>query len=524
MDVSFRLNVTAANFPLISNAHGRSILAREAYDSNYVVVNAYGGASADRDVGVPTFMYLQNVMPTITGFKSVGYRTVSNKAGVGRVKVLRTCEEERYMFLPTAATNYIFQQDRWESIWGFSSSKNATYAHIHKDSYVCHEYSGIQRFTGDSLVDAQIKGLDTSKILGITHANNYLVAYTEDTIHWSNVLDSTDFVPALSTRAGSIIPLHVRGAIVFCYPTSNGFVIFTTVNMVRASHTGDKDLPFKFEEIANSGGIKSQDHVTQDNNHDNFYCWTNKGLQQVDKLAGKAENIFPEITDFLTCKYFEEYIGDHGVRNSTNESEVWASQSESWDREGFSELKVLKYDGNLNIKLAIIANRFLCISYSLPDSTFFTYCLVYDSQLKRWGKLKIEHSDCFEIDSATHKNYLYDNKDVIGFLSPNGAIRVLDYDEEEDSVVFFGKLQHLRARVCTLHSIEIENAYGAELKVFTSLDGKNINPAIYPMRQMKSKDFGKWIMRTTGVNHTLCIYGKFDVVSLQGTITLGGSR
>ena len=535
MDVQFRVNVTAANFPLLSSLHGRSLLAREAQDSNYVVVNQYGGASADRDVGIPTFIYVHNVMPTINGIASVGYKVVSNAADntARYAQVLRTCKETRYIYLPTVNNNYILLNGTWQSIGGFSSNKNVTYAHIHKATYICHEYSHVQKLneTTMQLDLVELKGLDVSKILGITHANNYLISYTADTIHWSSIIDSEDFVPQLKTRAGSIIPLHVRGAIVGCLPTSNGFVIFTTVNAVRATFVGDKDLPFRFEEILNSGGIRKLEHVTNDNNHDSFYCWTNKGLQQFGKLTGNAEQLFPEVTDFLTSHIFEDYIGDTGKRTSTNESEVWSSQTETWAavQEGYSELKQWVFTGELQIKLAIIANRYLVISYGLPTSSVLTHCLVYDMAFKRWGKLRVAHIDCFELDPATATTFLVEPNHQIAFLQTDGRIKVLDFEAatiDTDSVMFFGKIQHTRNRVCTLHTIEVENTLPkeTELSILTSLDGKNFNPALYPMRQIDTKHLSRWIMRTTGINHSFKLTGTFDIVSIQGMVTLGGHR
>ena len=535
MDVQFRANVTAANFPLLSSLHGRSLLQREAQDSNYVVVNQYGGASADRDIGIPTFIYLHNVMPTITGIASVGYKTVSSPADntARYAQVLRTCTETRYIYLPTINNNYILLSGAWHSIGGFSNDKNVTYAHIHKVTYICHEYSFIQKLNEATmrLEIVDFKGLDTTKILGVTHANNYLISYTKDTIHWSNILDSEDFLPQLKTRAGSIIPLHVRGAIVGCLPTSNGFVIFTTVNAVRATFSGDKDLPFKFEEILNSGGIRTLEHVSNDNNHDTFYCWTNKGLQQFGKLNGNAEQLFPEVTDFFTSHIFEDYIGDTGRRASTNESEIWSSQTETWaeTQEGYSELKQWTFDGELNIKVAMIANRYLMLSYSLPTNTILTHCLVYDAVLQRWGKLRIEHIDCFELDPATSTSFLTEPNHQIAFLQKDGRIKVLDMEaatKDTDSVMFFGKIQHTRNKVCTMHTIEVENTLPRDttLSVLTALDGKNFNPAIYPMKQIDTKHLSRWILRSTGVNHAFKLTGTFDIVSIQGMVTLGGSR
>ena len=44
------------------------------------------------------------------------------------------------------------------------------------------------------------------------------------------------------------------------------------------------------------------------------------------------------------------------------------------------------------------------------------------------------------------------------------------------------------------------------------------------MRQIDTKHLSRWIMRTTGINHSFKLTGTFDIVSIQGMVTLGGHR
>lgn len=535
MAVTFRLNVTPANIPLLSMWHGRSLIKPEATDSNYITSNAYGGLSSDRDVGVPSPLYMHNVMPTIFGLTSVSYKQVSNAASLKAKStgVLRTCTELRYPFLATESGNYVLDNGSWRTIGGFSNPKHVTFAHIHKATYICHAYSFVQKLneTTNMLEVVELKGLNSVDILGVTHANNYLIAYTADTIHWSSSLDSTDFVPQLATLAGSIIPLHVRGAIVGCRPTRDGFIIFTTVNMVKATFSGDPEFPFRFMEIVGSGGVTSLDHVSADNNSDAYYCWTNKGIQAAPKTGEEVANLFPEVTDFLTGHVFEDYIGDTTKQPSTNESEVWSSQTQSWPDtpEGYNELKQYTFTGTMQVRVALVANRFLVVSYGIPSSPTLTHAVVYDISMKRWGKLRTPHMECFELDPATQTSYLVEPNHSMAFLATNGVVSTLDLETattDTDSVIFFGKLQGTRSRITTLHSIEVESTLPkkATLSVLTSLDGKNFNPAIYPMRQIDTKHLSVWLMRTTGINHSFKLTGTFDISSMQGTMTLGGDR
>lgn len=538
MGTNFRLNVTSANFPLLSSLHGRSIILKSPTDTNYVTVNAYSGGSADRDIGIPSVIYMHNVIPATSGFTSVDYNNASDYSDdTGKIvyKLIK-CDGTRYLYLPTENGNYLLMQHKWINIGGFSNPSEVTVAHIRKTTYICHANSFIQKLneSTNKLELVKFNGIDTSKIMGISSVNNFLIAYTKDTIYYSAVLDSEDFVPSLYTLAGSMIPNDIRGAIKLVLPTTDGFMIFTTVNMVRATFmrgggVPHSDLPFRFNEVLNSGGIKEIHHVSRDNNDDAFYCWTTKGLQTVGKLTGTASHLFSEITDFITSRMYEDYIGDTQKRNSTNESGVWSSETESWANEGYNEIKDYRINEDLKVSVNIIASRYLLISYGLPNDSEFSFVLYHDLVYKRWGKLRIKHKDCFEFDSATTEADVNDVNKLIGFLTKDGKLKSLDashHKKAHDSILIIGKIARARGIINTLHSIEAENSAvnDLELSVLTSLDGKNYNPAIYPIKQIDTRNLSKWLCRTTGINHMIKFSGTFSFVSVQGMFTDGGSR
>jgi hypothetical protein len=115
------------------------------------------------------------------------------------------------------------------------------------------------------------------------------------------------------------------------------------------------------------------------------------------------------------------------------------------------------------------------------------------------------------------------------FLQRSGAVQRLAFEDSaicNDSVLIFGKLQHTRGRVTTLNSVEIENGYPGEmnLTILTSLDGKNWMPDLLPLPQIVTKNLTSYLTRVTGINHSFKITGTFNIVSMQGTCTIGGSR
>ena len=51
-------------------------------------------------------------------------------------------------------------------------------------------------------------------------------------------------------------------------------------------------------------------------------------------------------------------------------------------------------------KVTLISNRWLVLSYQVNQQNIgFSHALVFDIALKRWGKLKQDHVDCFSFNS-----------------------------------------------------------------------------------------------------------------------------
>lgn len=529
MQRTFRLNNTAATFPLVSTWFGRSTLTRAPEDSNYVITNAYSGAQADRDIGIPMPIYMHNVMPTTQGLQSVGYRQVApNGEGstFGEAMVLRTSENSRYLYAPEAGKLFNRATGRWTTIG--TTLQGVTKAYLHKKTYLCAPGLGLFLFSESlgALQPVTLTGIDNAAILGVTSANNYLVVYSRDTIFWSHVLDNTNLLPSLETTAGSEIPLALRGQITCCLPTQEGFNIYTTANMVAARYSNNVRFPFTFAEIAGSGGVTHPRHVTSDSNSDLQFAWTTQGLQSINNKEAKPA--FAEVTDFLSGHLLEDYIGPTGKISNTNISTLWSGETQSlpdWQL-GENNLRQFNIEGELTKRLCIVANRWVVISYGLRE---LSWALVYDQALKRWGKLRIPHVDCFELGTASGQTVQQEVNHQLAFLQADGTVQVVDLETRgiaNDAVLIFGRLQHSRGKVVTLHSFEVENGRPAQmnLAILTSLDGKNWLPDIQATAQIQTVNLTKWLVRATGINHCFKLTGSFDIVTLQGACTVGGGR
>lgn len=548
-DINFRLNVRSSDFPLLSTQFGRTVMQASPEDYNNTMGRTYAETFRDRYGANASYLYYHNVLPTIVGMRSINFRktygniVAASGQQVNYANYLRDCHNRRLLLLSTPTGNYTpIDATTWRTLGGYNITKDkCTIAHVYKKSYICMANTGIQYYDegSQSLLAVNLNGLLPANIIGLSTFSNYLIAYSEDTIFWSSAINPEDFLPSLSTGAGSIIPNTIRGTIVYCHAINTGFLIFTSDNVVHAKYTGNLNFPFAFTEILNAGGITKASHVVRSTMDDGLYYWSNKGCQLITLPTITCDNTLPELQDFLTSHVVEDYITSTTIPMATNISTNWSSQTQSWEElpTETTGLVQTSYTGSLAIGIRIISNRYLVVSYGVPNTTnnsdIFKWAFIYDIQLLRWGKVRITHIDCIDMQDTLGSSDLtisYEPNHNIGFVQPDGSTYILTSELDDlttnDSCIYFGKLQHDRNKITCLSTIEIESTYqgNTNLEILTSLDGKNTNPAIQPMNQIDSPNLQKWLMRTTGVSHTLRITGVFDISGIYGSCVLVGGR
>ena len=204
---------------------------------------------------------------------------------------------------------------------------------------------------------------------------------------------------------------------------------------------------------------------------------------------GSSTAIFPEANDFLAAKLFEDF----------DETTLKFS---------------LQYlTTPLNTNVTIIAARYIVLSYgtaaAAPD---FTHALIYDLTLKRWGKLKITHRDCFEwnfpnlygqltygqlnttnyggllgttyaeLSQQTSSPQVY--KEEFCFLQGDGTVQIVNFDfseETADGVMVCGKFQFSRNeriehQECQVDTVDQGNSF--QYYVIASYDGKTLQTPV----------------------------------------------
>lgn len=528
-----RLNTQTAFIPFLSTQVGRNVLQPSELDKNFVVRTSYvGRPQQDKDIGIPMPTYIENLLPTTQGWESVSYVPKVNgrpEAKFAQIFNLKSGTENNVLYSPSQGRDYINYLGVWaKGPYTENFAGIVTHAYVQLRSFISYQRQKVieYNYVGKAFRLINLKGIDPKNIEGITSANNALIAWNETTIFWSSFIDPEDFVPSLSSGAGSQNPTQVRGRIVACLPAADGFIIYTTANAVAASWSGNIRFPWKFTEILGSSGINSIEHVTHDANYEGHVVWSVDGLQLVSKREAKP--IFPEITDFLTGKLVEEYIGPTGLQSHQTVATVFNSESQSWNEQlpGPNLLQQFNLPQVPWVKLCLVGSRYLIISYGYRDEGNYDWAIVYDFSLERYGKLKIRHVDAFNyIAQAGEAPTVKSN---IGFLAQNGEVTIVDFAQHGrgTGVLIYGKLQTAHGRWLQAEEIEIQTVkdVNPDLLVAPSFDGTNLEDAEIPTVILDTENVKKWALRLTGASMSLVISGAFSIASILFKFQDSGDR
>jgi hypothetical protein len=541
--LTLRANLSAANFPLCSDFSGRSVVIPNQ-DQAYVTPSQFSGADTDKDRGIPQIYYCHNVMPVGQGFKSIAYRKVitgipTTTTKFNKVIAVRDNTENRgYVGFTSDGLTFLYQlsTNTWKnvSIPGTWVGGNVTTATASGVTYICYEKWGIYTvdLVAGVLTSASLSGITNANVVGMCAAANYLILHDGYTVYWSSATNPTDFVPSLATGASSGVPTGIGGIITAITSLGTGFAVYTTVNIVLSSYSGNTRYPWIFREAPGGAGSKDIEGITNTGDDGTNYAWTSSGLLKI--TAQGCNPVFPEVTDFLSGRIFEDFV----------------------DATLSIESEYLLYD--LKVKLSYASSRYLVISYGKQS---LTHALVYDIALKRWGKLRVAHVDAFELTiSSDGAGLTYANlapktyaqlaptpyneltklvntaaspKRTLAFLQADGSVQIALWDYgnyKAQAVIMLGKFQLTRSQVVTLEEFVVENVDLANssnftASVITSLDGKDQGlPLTIPPVSVIGSQTRTYRCRVTGVNHSLLFTGAFNLVSLVLAFSKHGRR
>lgn len=521
--IPVRLNTQDMAFPMLSQQSGRTVISAQG-DLTYVPgVSTDGEVPQDR--GIPSVYYCHNIMPSTYGWQSIGYdeeiptvgtdftdiqlvhgATISG--GDPQASSLRTYIGKRVV--GGNATLYAINKGTgaWVQISNtptFSADKEVVVAQIRGFSYICVERTAIYVYdvSANSLVSRDLDGVVESTLEGILSVSGYLVAWTSRRVVWSSTVDPEDFVPDEVTGAGGGGVQEAKGAIVTCLPTALGFIVYTDTNAVSCVYSGNDNFPFNFKGIPSAGGIYDRKLASEETANGYHYAFTTNGIQRI--THNQSASILVNVSDFVDGNLFEDYD------------------------EGTGALTQAIVSGNMNRRLALVANRYIIVSYGASASGAYTHAVVVDLAQSRMGKLKFTHNKVFEWRSLDPGTFL-DSRSSIAMLAPDGSIHTVDFNLASNTgqgVLLLGKLQLARTRLMELHRVEVENVrpgIAFSLTNIVSLDGKSLDRNEVGFDNGGDQSFVRDFLfsDSVGINSTLLFQGTFNILSIVAHVGLHG--
>lgn len=526
--ITYRANLSISSFPLISSKQPRTVIVPQA-DQTFVIGVASEGQS-NRKLEIPSAYYMENVVPTAEGYKSIAYNALITSAGFSGtvIQILDLIDSTSFSGyfafstngniyktipvlsagIPTGAYTWALMQATPAPLASITQFTLITNAFINGTLYIYVSGIGCYRYdTGtQTLVSQTLTALTPSAVLGITSSYGYMVAWTEDSIAWSSTISPTDFTPSLITGAGGGVVQEAKGPLSFCFPVYQGFIIYTSNNIVSATFSGNARYPFTLRELVGSGGVTDRRLVAFGETGQNHYAYTTSGLQGV--TLREASGLSPEITDFLAGGYIERFDATSATFSIENLTRPMAK------------------------KLSLCNNRYLVISYGTNSAVnSYEYAIIFDLLLQRYGKLKLNHVWSLPYNFVNNLPYeIFDNSQKsVAFVRSDNSVVVLDLQEtnpNRNGLILLGKYQYERNHLLQLISCEAEEVREAD--TFSIQNLLSVNGKTQTLEQLtlgtNVEGMRKYLCRHTGINHTLMLQGVFDLNTLILTFWSHGRR
>lgn len=555
----FKLALNAATFPLLSSQAPRAVCLPQL-DGPARTPRTFMGTDDNIDYNLPQLVYCENVMPTKEGVRSVGYQQAvapTINTDFDAVFPLRDAEENTVLYSPSHGKNYIYDDvaGAWSTeslptIWGLTlaagidlANSAVTYAYVDGKTFVC--YARLISTTGVDMSIMQWDAASSSllpatavvtnlpfpagEIDGVSSSSGYLLVWSGLNIAWAPFngaeFDFTIYANGSYTGAGNQIPEDVQGPITAILNMSGGFVAFTTRNAIAANyHSQSLVSPWVFREIPEAGGLDGYEQATVEGSLGKLIAYTSAGMQSVG--LNSAESIHPAVGDFIAARVTERY-------DATTRSLLPGSTS-----------------SDFFTKVAAIGNRYIVVSYGYFPG-LFSFALVYDLALRRWGKLRITHRDCFyytqkpQTAPATYAQLLdvsytatlpaaYDTvggssarvtaaPHALAFLKSTGEVVLASWSGEaraqDAAVAIFGRIQLTRSSHVQVNLAEVEGLTSGAIAVMPSYDGRTLAATEVLTHIEQTGDY----LLAGGLidckNFNLLVEGTFDLstIVLEGT-------
>lgn len=552
----FKLALNNANIPPLSSLAQRAVV-NAGLDAAPRTPRIFMGDDDSADYNMAQVIYAENVMPSAHGCRSVGFTPVLNGlAGVtdfDTIFPLRDADENAVYYSPGRGKNYVydFGTSAWTSkthaeIWSKTlaagsnpAESRVTYAYVDGKTFVC-----FSRLQSTDSVDMSImfwnsttQKLEPSttmitnlpfavgEIDGIASSNGYLLIWSGLSIAWAfyngaafnyEIYENGNF-----TGSGNQIPEDLQGPINAILSMAGGFLAFSSRNCISANyHSQTIQSPWVFKEVADAGGLESYEQATVEGSLGKIIAYTSAGVQAV--TLNSAEHAHPIVADFVTRREIETYAAEN------------------------HQLVRTPLTTDLFLKVTAIGNRYVVFSYGFYQG-IYSFALIYDIALQRWGKIRLRHRDAFAFNYSAGTdnqvaysalfdvpynllaNVAYDqlaiDNDIItpapralAFLDEDGSVQLAQWSARttavDPAVVILGKVQLTRNKNIQLNRVEVEGMSAGECFIQTTLNGRT---SAYLWDTVTVEQTGDYRLFGTLVdckNFNIVLEGTFDLSSI----------
>lgn len=552
----YRANLSAAIFPMALSRAGRSVIVPQI-DQNYD--RRVDPTGEQKTPGIPQALYLENVLPTVEGYQSVGYREEFDMPGSGETNILviRNTQDFKSLniaFRAGSSTAYYLDGSSWLAITivGHPSTPIFTTRYGRGQTYSSAVVNGkTYIWTGQDLWELvvtlsvqELRWIDgitpssgtvtppgvLNNVVGIAASYGYLILLKDDftsvSVLWSSLLTPTDFVPSLVTGAGGGFLAQAEGRAMAITGTSWGFLIFCSGNAVSAVYTGNARFPFKLKAIDMGSGIDLGFQFYCQSDSESAVCITRqRGVYIINST--QATQVMPEVTEFLERFRSTEDLFDY-TTNTFSIGEALNAKA--------SILGIYRYD-----------NRYIILSVGngiITVNATYEYCIVFDTLLNRYGRLKIKHTSLFDavklISTGNEGLKLgffneFDNSTYTWDLTTaNSSFGDPTPPVKHKGVILLGRFQGVRSRTICMEGVEVESPQDAylsdpttpnfEVVLYPSLEGKDLSTPVIPYDASSPglSAVKKYLCHTESRNLSVLIKGAFDLSTVELKFHLGG--
>jgi hypothetical protein len=301
----------------------------------------------------------------------------------------------------------------------------------------------------------------------------------------------------------------------------DGFIVHTTLGSILARYSQNAQYPWIFTAMKGSSAtyssvIANKLSCTKGVDDTVQFIFTASGLMQASIMSGYA-SAFVEVSDFLAGEIFEEDVAGVLTLNYPASSDT---------------------SPQLDVLVTRVTSRYVVISYG-RNKTYvetntnprFTYALVYDLHMRRWGKIAYAHIDVLTVptsfEGVTELNQ-------IGLLGIDGTVHLVTTEQVHGSTtvqhagkLLLGGLSLVRGNQIGINTLEINNGINSpSVVVESATSGDNQNWTAFKSMPLISSNTGvaTYGTRSVATYHAFKFTGAFNINFMHFKLYKAGQR